>query len=214
MKKSAKEWTRRFGTEAKFVSFNIPQLRSRTGKATCPYAGSCADICYAGQGRFTFKAALDVREKNLEKINSMSSSELIESISGDLSKMRKVTHVRIHDSGDFFNRSYYRSWLGVAENNPGMTFYAYTKSIPFIEWDRHPNNFRLVQSLGGKRDELVDYSRPHARIFSSELDRKSLGYCNGNDHDLPAILRMTKIGLVYHGVKSLTEDNLVQLRVA
>jgi len=214
MNKTAKLWEKRFGKEAKFVSFNIPQLRSQTGQATCPYAGSCADICYAGQGRMAFAAAKAARERNLEHINSLSQTRLVAKLVADIDRMRKTTHIRIHDSGDFFRRSYYRAWMKVAEECSDKTFYAYTKSIPMLEWDEHPGNFRIVQSIGGKRDKDIDMDRPHSRIFATEADRKRAGYCDGNVSDIPAVLGQKRIGLVYHGVRSLTERDLVKLRVA
>ncbi len=212
--KTAKEWSRRFGRRASFRGFNIPRLSSETGQRTCPYAGSCADICYAGQGRRNFSAAKAARERNLTKINAMSSRELTEKLVEDIVRMRALTHIRIHDSGDFFSRAYYRAWVRAAEALPDIIFYAYTKSIPFIDWDSHPKNFRVVQSVSGRRDKDIDMSRPHARIFATDADRKRAGYCDGNVSDIPAVLGQKKIGLVYHGVKKLTADNLVQLRVA
>ena len=213
MNKTAKLWEKRFGREAKFVSFNIPQLRSKTGQATCPYAGSCAAICYAGQGRMAFAAAKDARERNLEHINGLSQARLTAKLVADIDNMRKTTHVRIHDSGDFFKRSYYKAWVRAAEECPEITFYAYTKSIPMIDWESHPSNFRVIQSIGGKRDKDIDLERPHSRIFATEEDRKKAKYCDGNVSDIPAVLGYKKIGLVYHGVRNLTEENIVQLRV-
>jgi len=213
MNKTAKLWEKRFGREAKFVSFNIPQLQSKTGQKTCPYAGACADICYAGQGRLAMPAATGARERNLEHINRLTPTQFVDAVLEDIDRMRKTTHVRIHDSGDFFKRSYYRAWMKISEECPDMTFYAYTKSIPMLEWDKHPSNFRIVQSLGGKRDHDIDRGRPHSRIFPTHDDRKKAKYCDGNVSDIPAVLGYTRIGLVYHGTRSLTEENIVQLRV-
>ena len=213
MKKTAKAWKSRFGTAAKFISFNIPRLNSETGQKTCPYAGMCADMCYAGQGRLAMPAAMDARERNLAKINDLTMPQLRNELLADLANMRTTTHVRIHDSGDFFSRRYYQAWLEVAKQSPDLIFYAYTKSIPFIDWKAHPDNFRLVQSIGGRRDKDVNRRRPHARIFATEAERKKAGYCDGNISDLPAVLGQRRIGLVYHGNRKLTDDNLVSLRV-
>lgn len=213
MIKTAKAWARRFGTEARFVSFNIPRLHSEDGQKTCPYAGICAAYCYADQGRMGMPVAKATRERNLEAINNMSWSDLEEALNEDLSRYRFLTHVRIHDSGDFFSRQYYRTWLNVSDQFPDITFYAYTKSIPLIDWDAHPPNFRLVQSVGGKRDKDINFDKPHAQVFVSEADRKRKGYCDGNISDLPAILGHRKIGLVYHGTRHLTEDSRRRLEV-
>jgi len=212
MTKTAKLWEQRFGKAAKFVSFNIPQLQSKTGQRTCPYAGDCADICYASQGRMAFAAAKEARERNLAHINKLSEPRLVAQLVADIDRMRKTTHIRIHDSGDFFKRSYYRAWVKVAEECPDTVFYAYTKSIPMLDFDTHPENFRVIQSLGGKRDKDIDMERPHARIFASIAERKRARYTDGNESDIPAVLGYKKIGLVYHGVRGLTDKNLVQIR--
>lgn len=212
LNKTAKAWEKRFRRKAKFVSFNIPRLRSEDGQMTCPYAGMCADICYADQGRLAMPAAKDARELNLDIINSLSWEDFVNLISEDLTKMRSITHVRIHDSGDFYSRPYYKAWIDIAKDNENVVFYAYTKSLPFLKWDLHPKNFRVVQSLGGKRDDLVDRNYPHAKIFATEVERKAEGYCDGNVSDLPAVLGQIKIGLVYHGNRNLTEDNLISIR--
>lgn len=214
LNKTAKKWTERFGKAASFRSFNIPRLSSETGMKTCPYAGSCADICYAGQGRMNFSTARAARERNLDHITSITPRELSKELVDDVNRMRAVTHIRIHDSGDFFSRAYYRAWVRTAVECSDKIFYAYTKSIPFLEWDSHPKNFRVVQSVGGKRNKDIDLNYSHAKIFATEAERKKAGYCDGNVSDIPAILGQKKIGLVYHGVKNLTEDNLIQLRVA
>ncbi len=213
MLKTAAAWKARFRSPAKILSFNIPRLRSESGQVTCPYAGSCAEICYAGQGRMAMPAAMYARERNLKLINMGSMSDVRDMLIADVSNMVSTTHVRIHDSGDWFSREYYQAWVQVADACPQVTFYAYTKSIPFLDWDTHPRNFRVVQSSSGKRDHDIDMSRPHARIFASEAERKKARYSDGNASDLPAILGQIKIGLVYHGTRRLTEDQAVRLRV-
>lgn len=211
--KTAKAWKKRFRKPARFVSFNIPQLHSEDGGLTCPYAGACARVCYASQGMMRFPTSKNTREHNWRLIKAMTYAEFSESAVDDLSQMKSVTHVRIHDSGDFFSRSYYESWVDVARSLPGMVFYAYTKSIPFIDWSSHPDNFRLVQSFGGKRDKDIDTNRPHSRIFATEADRRRARYCDGNVSDLPAVLGQKKIGLVYHGNRKLTKEDVKRLDV-
>lgn len=213
MLKTAKAWEARFKSPARIISFNIPRLRAESGQVTCPYAGTCADICYAGQGRMAMPAAMYARERNLKLINVSGMENVRDMLIDDVSRMISTTHVRVHDSGDWFSREYYRVWLETAEACQGITFYAYTKSIPFLDWDAHPRNFRVVQSSSGKRDAQIDLRRPHAKIFASEAERKKAGYCDGNVSDIPAILGQIKIGLVYHGNRKLTEDQAVRLRV-
>lgn len=213
MIKTAKAWEKRFRTPARIVSFNLPRLQSEDGQKTCPYAGVCAAYCYADQGRLAMPMAKASRERNLEAINKMGWDKVFDALCEDLSRFQVLTHVRIHDSGDFFSRQYYRTWVEVAAQFPEFIFYAYTKSIPLIDWEAHPGNFRLVQSVGGKRDKDIDFDKPHAQVFVSEADRKREGYCDGNASDLPAILGYKKIGLVYHGTRKLSEDSRQHLKV-
>ena len=211
--KTQKAWKKRFGKKARFVSFNIPRLKSADGQTTCPYAGICAKYCYADQGRMGMPMSKGVREDNLQKLNAMTKLQIAAAIEEDLDHMPSVTHVRIHDSGDFFARWYYETWMGIARTFPDRLFYAYTKSIPFLKWKDHPENFRVTQSVGGKRDKDIDMKRPHARVFVDHKDRKRAGYCDGNKSDLPAVLGQQKIGLVYHGVRLLDDQSVRHLKV-
>jgi len=212
LSKTEKAWEARFKKKARFVSFNLPQHKSETGQMTCPYAGDCVDFCYAGQGRYAMYMAKATREHNLELVNDLSASDFAQIAAESIDSMESVTHVRIHDSGDFFSRDYYESWVAVARMIPHKTFYAYTKSIPFLNWESHSKNFRITQSAGGKRDKDIDTSRPHSRVFATDEERRKHGYVDGNASDIPAILGYTKIGLVYHGTKNLSDKSLVKLR--
>lgn len=211
LQKTEQEWLSRYKKRARIRSFNIPQLKSESGVVTCPYAGACAGPCYAGQGRFNMDSAKQVREINLDAILNSSPGEFVRMALEDLRSMRGLTHMRVHDSGDFFRKSYYKSWIKIAQGIPEITFYAYTKSIPFLSWDDHPKNFRVTQSLGGKRDHQVSFDQPVARIFESERARRGAGYCDGGKSDIPAIIGAKKIGLVYHGSRSMRPSELVQI---
>jgi hypothetical protein len=113
--------------------------------------------------------------------------------------------VRIHDSGDFHSQAYLDAWKDAARFFPNVTFYAYTKSLHLDLHNNLPYNFKLVQSLGGKYDERVNLDHSHSRIFSDHDARIAAGYEDGNVDDMPAINGEIKIGLVYHGVKKLTD---------
>ena len=39
--------------------------------------------------------------------------------------------IRIHVSGDMFSHKYFMAWIKVAERNPDVLFYAYTKSLTY-----------------------------------------------------------------------------------
>lgn len=189
------------GERATIVSFNLPAFASESGRRVCPGAGDCRHYCYAQQGRFVLSAVRRVREENLAKVLAARES-LADQLVADLNAMPSVTHVRIHDSGDFFAPWYLRSWIEAADRCPGRTLYAYTKSHALVPWEAVPSNLVLVQSFGGQRDAEIDLGRPHARVFGSQAEIALAGYVDGSETDMPAIKGERRIGLAYHGAKS------------
>lgn len=183
------------------VSFGIPAYESADGFKTCPKAGACAAVCYARQGMYIMPNAKASREFNLKVIRD-NVHEFIRMADADLTDI-KQSIIRIHDSGDFFSQTYLDAWIFLARKHQKKTFYAYTKSL-HLDFTGLPNNFKLVQSAGGKLDGSIDASKPHSRIFSSDADRRAAGYGNGSNTDTLAIRGATKIGLVYHGTRKLT----------
>jgi hypothetical protein len=190
----------RRGVDAKMWSLNLPQFAASDGTRMCPFAGACADVCYASQGWYMTGRVKDGYEHNLAIVRQAEKDplELGAFLLQDIEDLG-ATHIRPHDSGDFFAPWYVRAWLAIARELPHVTFYTYTKSIPLIPWNELPSNFRIVQSLGGTKDDLVDRSRSHSAIFPTVAERRRSGYIDGNKTDLPAIDGEIRIGLVYHG---------------
>lgn len=184
------------------VGFGIPAYQSADGFKTCPQAGVCAAICYARQGAYVWPATVKAREHNLELVRGDLAEFVTQAVS-DLSRMKAKT-VRVHDSGDFFSQAYLDSWYSIARQTPGKVFYAYTKSLHLDLWTNKPENFQIVQSVGGRLDASIDDSRSHSRIFADHRLRKAAGYVDGNVNDAHAIKGSPRIGLVYHGTRNLT----------
>ena len=115
--------------------------------------------------------------------------------------------VRIHDSGDFFSEGYFKAWMEIMRELPEVKFFAYTKMVSFVlkYRDQLPANFRFVQSVGGKQDHLIDPTLPHSVIFADTAERDAYGYEDGNTSDVVARDTGIKIGLVYHGIRTLGE---------
>ena len=58
--------------------------------------------------------------------------------------------VRIHESGDFYNKAYAEKWLQIMENCKGdsrIKFIAYTKSFRYFDGVKLPKNFALRASV-------------------------------------------------------------------
>ena len=92
--------------------------------------------------------------------------------------------IRIHVSGDFFNINYLKAWILVAQRNPNLTFYAYTKSLTYWieELNNIPVNLKLTASKGGKNDHLIEqYNLKFAQVVYSIEEAEQLGL--EIDHD-------------------------------
>jgi hypothetical protein len=192
------------------ISFNLPAFKSEDGFKVCPKAGACATLCYARQGHYVVPVVSKAREFNL-KIVRGNLRTFIRMAIEDLSRVKNKT-VRVHDSGDFFSQDYLDSWLTIAKVFPKKKFYAYTKSL-HLDFSRRPDNFQIVQSVGGLMDDAIDPTKSHSRIFATHKDRKDAGYINGNLSDAPAIKGERAIGLVYHGTKNLKEGQIRWLKL-
>lgn len=177
--------------EFKTVNFGIPALK------TCPEADKCKSFCYATKGAFTYpvvKAAYEYRYQATRKAN------FIEVATSTLKKKR-ATHVRIHDSGDFYNKEYLYKWFEIARNLPSKTFYAYTKRVKLLKDNEalKPKNMVIIYSLGGSQDHLIDQKVDrHSKIFNNLDELLKEGYIDTSKNDSNAIKDNHKIGLVMH----------------
>lgn len=195
------------GGKYKIVGYGIPanlQFVDSNGcsKNTCPGACACAAVCYAKQGAYLWKSVMNARQHNLKLSQEATFAQMA---IDDLKKMKSINAVRIHDSGDFYDYEYYQKWCQIAKALPEKTFYAYTKTVDIDLYTDKPDNLKIVQSLGGKFDNLVQLNMPHSRIFATHQDMDNAGYVDGNINELPAIEGATRIGLVYHGTRNLTD---------
>jgi len=197
LKKTAKEF------DVKIFNFSIPAGNDKkSGKITCPFAGSCLKLCYAKKGMYRFGNV----ERALSKRYEASKQEnFVDRITWELSRVKKdkQIYVRIHDSGDFYSPTYFAKWLEIARLNPSVRFYAYTKSHSFIRGNfAIPENMDLIFSLGSTRDELIDQENErHSKIFQTAKDMQDAGYFDSSYLDINATKWVTenkKIGLLIH----------------
>lgn len=193
MKKTSKK------ENIRLYNFGISAYKSHsTGKVTCPFAKDCIKFCYARKGSFIWSNTKKAYEKRylLTKEPNLFKSKISEAI-----KRRKATHIRIHDSGDFYNRDYILQWFEIMRQFEDVTFYAYTKSkMLFDEFNVLPANFTVIYSLGSRFDNLIDQETDrHSKIFYSMEEMNKQGYIDASNNDLNAINPTTnKIGLLIH----------------
>jgi hypothetical protein len=172
----------------------------------CPNAGICATFCYARNGTYNFSNVKARHIANLEYVVEEPRAWYEHMLSEVQSPKLSGGHVRIHDSGDFFNAAYLTLWLSIARNTPQVTFYCYTKEVSMFK--RHvaekcPPNFRYLFPLGGKEDHLIDLDNDrHADVFPDEAAILDAGYQSQDASDLLAItLPTNKIGIPANNIK-------------
>lgn len=127
--------------------------------------------------------------------------------------------LRYHVGGDFFKLAYFRAAVEVAERCPDRLFYAYTKSLPFLQKldvvDLSQGfirpNFLVTTSVGGRYDHLIPQMgvRTATVVFDENTDLPI-------DHDdSHAATSGGSFALLLHGVqpaKSKASKALVELR--
>jgi hypothetical protein len=175
--------------------FNLP-----AGK-TCPGADKCLSTavadqngkrrivdgpntefrCFAASSEVQYDGVYLNRKNNLDAIiDALTEGNCADLINSELQKARtrKITKVRIHESGDFFNAAYLQAWIMVAQNNPNLKFYCYSKNLPLFLNLTLPDNFYLTASYGGKFDHLIDegFFPRYAKVFMTADDAIAAGY--------------------------------------
>lgn len=125
--------------------FALPAIK------TCIGAGECKSFCYATRGAFNYPNVVNKFEQNYKDSIQL---DFVPNIQWEIEKL-KPEAIRIHSSGDFYSKDYLNKWIAIANNNPNVVFYCYTKSIPLFIKTVLPENFRVVYSLGGKYDYLI-----------------------------------------------------------
>lgn len=175
-------------TGIKTFNFTLP------AKKTCPMAKDCLKFCYASKWAFTWS---NVKAKHEANLKATKQKDFVKNIILEVTK-KNIEAVRIHDSGDFYNKRYLGKWIKIATQLPNVTFYAYTKSIHLFKGneDAIPKNMVIVYSFGGKMDHLINISKDkHAVVYKEKLPK---GYSYANDNDHVALAMNKKIGLKLH----------------
>jgi hypothetical protein len=128
---------------------------------TCPGAGECQVYCYARKGGYVmFPAssmsaaqALNFLVNQPAGYMEMFDTEVKKAkVTADKNKIKLL--VRIHDAGDFFSKDYYNLAMDVARNNPGVTFYFYTKMGDLANDPNAPPNVVGQFSTGAQNREV------------------------------------------------------------
>lgn len=188
----------------------------------CPNADACVSVCYARQGTYTFPKVRAAHVRNLEwTLDDLDGwrEAMIEELShkryrptgeprpnaipdGDeadefltLWAIGGGAAVRIHDAGDFYSDQYLSAWKMIAAEVPDVLFYAYTKEVTLVRSNatETPENFRVLFSLGGREDHLVDREVDRfADVFPDHEAIIEAGFSSQVANDLHAVTMQSK----------------------
>lgn len=205
---------------AKMLGLNKKQVMSFDLPAgfTCPAADKCKAFanrytgkltdgkgaqfrCYAASSESAFTPVRALRWHNFELLKSLSLEAMVELILNSIPDTVKV--LRVHSSGDFFTKVYFDAWVRVASARPDITFFGYTKILPYVRAAK-PDNFHLVYSMGGKMDDFVT-DEPFSRVVNSIQDAVNLGLpvsCQDEPaDDYNYVVNGLSFALVLHGTQ-------------
>lgn len=184
-------------------------------------------FCYSASQEAMYDDLREKRWRNLdllkmaaEKGGSSAQADLIvNSLNYFFDSEGEKDEVRIHESGDFYNKEYLLAWIEVAQRMPDVNFYCYTKSIPYIKEfkeliDETPN-FAITLSTSGRRDEdIAGLDIKTSKIFNTPEEVLAAGLIV----DLDDTLAKGKGGhekdfaLLLHGTQKTGESARNKLR--
>ena len=184
--------------DLRVFNFGIPAYKSASGKLTCPMADECVKFCYAKKGAYVWSNVKPAFEKRYQLSKTI---EFIDAMNAEIKKKRP-DYVRVHDSGDYYSRSYLAKWITIAKQNPDVRFYSYTNMIDMILKTNLPDNYDIIFSDSGKQKHLIDEERHrHTKIFDNIDVLNSAGYTDSSSIDLMATKWFSenkKVGLIFH----------------
>ena len=166
--------------------------------------------CFSASQEALFPAVYAMRTENYKVLKSCKTvMGMVDVIESAMPKNTGI--VRIHVAGDFFSQNYFDAWAMVAERNPSILFYAYTKSLPFWlkrrEGLRKVSNFVLTASYGGRHDHLIGKHRLRfARVVLAEKAAKRLPIDHDDSHAAMPSTRRKSFALLIHGTQPKGSD--------
>ena len=161
--------------------------------------------CFSASQEVQYNGVYNKRKANFDGLKHLNSSyDMANAIMAVMPKNTGI--VRIDVGGDFFNMKYFLSWIKIAEQNPNVLFYAYTKSLMYWINTRHfiPKNMILTASRGGSSDNLIDlHGLRETVVVHSEAEAASLGLEIDHDdsHAARPSLKNQSFALLIHGTQ-------------
>jgi len=172
------------------------------GKRTIQDGKNTLFRCFAASSEVQYDAVYNNRADNLSMIvNALQDGSAADLINNSIQhhRTKSIELVRIHESGDFFSGVYLDAWIEVAQRNPDLKFYAYTKSLQLFLYLKLPTNFYITASKGGKFDHLIDNFKRYSVVVADDQEAESLGL--SVDHDDSHCFGDKPFALLVHGTQ-------------
>ena len=133
--------------DANIFVFDLPAYKNKDDELICIGAKTCVNICYAQKNFYVMPSVQKAYETNYYYSKKINFPELIQNeIEKENSKKKKITHIRIHSSGDFFSKEYFLMWCNIAKKFPELKIFTYTKT-PNINKNLIPSNLNIIDSF-------------------------------------------------------------------
>lgn len=164
---------------------------------SCPGADTCKKYCYARKGTYSWTNTIEAQVK---KFKATRRDDFVGLMDIDIKKKRKIKAVRIHSAGDMHSQLYLDKWTKLAALNPDILFYCYSKSL-HLDWTSFIDmpNTKMIQSIGGRFDAMIDMTKAHAKIFPDLESLEAEGYTDCSEYDhIASQSNVIKIGLIAH----------------
>ena len=156
----------------RFMIWSLPPI------ITCPNrTANCSTKCYALKSQRLYPNTKKSRAENFEYSQRDS---FVEIMSYEIEKMKKSKafqnkkiYFRIHESGDFYNKIYWKKWLEIVQRHKDITFACYTKSFDIIgdDIDNIPDNFIIRASIWNDTKQADrDYIQKHGLPVFTTVD--------------------------------------------
>ena len=143
-----------------FPSFSLP------AKKTCPKkTKECVKYCYGLKGKFLMDAVINMYEDNYQ---ASKCDCFVDYMVHEIRRTR-TTVIRVHATGDYYSRNYFKKWLQIAERLPRIVFYSYTRDYD-LDISSVPDNFIVYYSVDSSTVKLNETAQRFA--FVETLDKK------------------------------------------
>jgi len=187
------------------VKVDNPNQSITIGKRTKIKGKNNRFDCFATKAEVQYWRSFLKRLINTLVVKFASENEIIESIQSTLYRNRhakKSTLVHFHGSGDFMKVKYFNAAVKIAQDNPLVKFYGYTKILPFaLELESYKlDNFSLIYSFGGVYDTKALESNYHIAFVDVEKNIPlGVSYvCETVENDFEFILTRKSLKLHLH----------------